>query len=147
VTEALDQDGSISGTVADAAATAGLHQTVPFTAHLGIGVVAAGPSSVTGRVAWQESLCTAGGALNGGVIMALADNVGALCAFLNLPSGAGGTTTIESKTNFLRAVRSGHATAIARPLHVGRRIIVVESDVLDDEKRLVARVTQSQAVL
>jgi 1,4-dihydroxy-2-naphthoyl-CoA hydrolase len=98
-------------------------------------------------VAWQESLCTAGGALNGGVIMARADNVGALCAFLNLPSGAGGTTTIESKTNFLRAVRSGHATAIARPLHVGRRIIVVESDVLDDEKRLVARVTQSQAVL
>ena len=79
--------------------------------------------------------------------MALADNIGALCAFLNLPAGAEGTTTIESKTNFLRAVRSGYATAIARPLHVGRRIIVVESDVVDDEKRLVARVTQSQAVL
>jgi 1,4-dihydroxy-2-naphthoyl-CoA hydrolase len=102
---------------------------------------------VTGRVAWQRSLCTAGGALNGGVIMALADNIGALCAFLNLPQGAAGTTTIESKTNFLRAIRAGHATAIARPLHVGRRIIVVESDVVDDEKRLVAKVTQSQAVL
>jgi uncharacterized protein (TIGR00369 family) len=147
MTAAPDEDGAISGTVADAAATAGLHQTVPFAAHLGIEVVAASPSSVTGRLAWQEKLCTAGGALNGGVIMGLADNVGALCAFLNLPAGAGGTTTIESKTNFLRAIRSGHATAIARPLHVGRRIIVVESDVLDDEKRLVARVTQSQAVL
>jgi len=134
-------------TVTDAAATAGLHATVPFAAHLGIEIVAATPSSVTGRLAWQESLCTAGGALNGGVIMALADNAGALCAFLNLPEGSGGTTTIESKTNFLRAVRSGHATVIARPLHVGRRIIVVESDVWDDEKRLVARVTQSQAVL
>jgi 1,4-dihydroxy-2-naphthoyl-CoA hydrolase len=131
----------------DSAATTSLHGTVPFAAHLGIEVVAASPSSVTGRLAWRESLCTAGGALNGGVVMALADNLGALCAFLNLPAGAAGTTTIESKTNFLRAVRSGYATAVARPLHVGRRIIVVESDVLDDEKRLVARVTQSQAVL
>jgi uncharacterized protein (TIGR00369 family) len=124
-----------------------LGKLVPFAAHLGIEVLAADAAEVRGRVAYAPSLCTAGGALNGGVIMALADNVGALCAFLNLPDGAEGTTTIESKTNFLRAVRSGHATAIARPLHVGRRIIVVESDVVDDEKRLVARVTQSQAVL
>jgi len=142
-----DGPDSVSGSVTDEAATAMLHQTVPFAAHLDIEVVAASPTAVTGRVAWQESLCTAGGALNGGVIMALADNLGALCAFLNLPQGSAGTTTIESKTNFLRAIRSGHATAVARPLHVGRRIIVVESDVLDDEKRLVARVTQSQAVL
>lgn len=134
-------------TVADSAATASLHASVPFAAHLGIEIVAATASSVTGRLAWRPELCTAGGALNGGVIMSLADNVGALCAFLNLPSGAGGTTTIESKTNFLRAVRGGKATAVARPLHVGKRIVVVESDVLDDEKRLVAKVTQSQAVL
>lgn len=131
----------------DEAATALLRQMVPFAAHLGIEMLRADPAEVSGRVTWSEQLCTSGGALNGGVIMALADNVGALCAFLNLPEGANGTTTIESKTNFLRAVRSGTATAVARPLHVGRRIIVVESDVLDDEKRLVARVTQSQAVL
>lgn len=134
-------------TIADSAATASLHASVPFAAHLGVEIVAATPSEVTGRLGWRAELCTAGGALNGGVIMALADNVGALCAFLNLAQGAGGTTTIESKTNFLRAIRGGNATAVARPLHVGRRIIVVESDVLDDEKRLVAKVTQSQAVL
>jgi uncharacterized protein (TIGR00369 family) len=127
--------------------TIDLGKLVPFAAHLGIEVLAADAAEVRGRVAWSEPLCTSGGALNGGVLMALADNIGALCAFLNLPSGAEGTTTIESKTNFLRAVRSGYATAIARPLHVGRRIIVVESDVVDDGKRLVARVTQSQAVL
>ncbi|TDV41772.1 PaaI family thioesterase [Actinophytocola oryzae] len=131
----------------DAAATASLHALVPFARHLGIEVLAATPARVTGRLAWREELCTAGGALNGGVIMALADNIGALCAFLNLPAGAGGTTTIESKTNFLRAIRSGHTISVARPLHVGKRIIVVESDVLDDEERLVGRVTQSQAVL
>ncbi len=131
----------------DEAATALLRQTVPFAEHLGIEMLRADKEEVRGRIAWAEALCTSGGALNGGVIMALADNVGALCAFLNLPAGAAGTTTIESKTNFLRAVRAGHAVAVARPLHVGRRIIVVESDVVDDDKRLVARVTQSQAVL
>ena len=128
-------------------ATEVLRQMVPFAAHLGIEMLSAEPTEVCGRVAHAPELCTSGGALNGGVIMGLADNLGALCAFLNLPEGATGTTTIESKTNFLRAVRTGYATCVARPLHVGRRIIVVESDVVDDEKRLVARVTQSQAVL
>lgn len=128
-------------------ATTSLHEMVPFAGTLGIEMLSSGPSEVRGRVAWAESLCTVGGALNGGVIMALADNTGALCAFLNLPEGSGGTTTIESKTNFLRAVRDGHATAISRPMHTGRRFVVVETDVVDDEERLVARVTQTQAVL
>jgi 1,4-dihydroxy-2-naphthoyl-CoA hydrolase len=124
-----------------------MHQNVPFAATLGIEVLAAAPTEVRGRIAWAESLCTSGGVLNGGVIMSLADNTGGLCAFLNLPEGSGGTATVESKTNFLRAVRDGHATAVSRPMHVGRRFVVVETDVLDDAERLVARVTQTQAVL
>jgi uncharacterized protein (TIGR00369 family) len=79
--------------------------------------------------------------------MGLADSTGGLCAFLNLPEGAGGTSTIESKTNFLRAVREGYAEAVSRPLHVGRRVIVVETDVVDPAGKLAARVTQTQAVL
>jgi uncharacterized protein (TIGR00369 family) len=128
-------------------ATASMHQTIPFAATLGIEVLAATPTEVRGRIAWAESLCTSGGVLNGGAIMSLADNTGGLCAFLNLPEGSGGTATVESKTNFLRAVRDGHATAVSRPMHVGRRFVVVETDVLDDAERLVARVTQTQAVL
>lgn len=124
-----------------------MHQTVPFTRTLGIELLENSASSVCGRLAWSEALTTVGGALNGGALMGLADNVGALCAFHNLPAGASGTTTIESKTNFLRAVRGGHATAVARPLHTGRRIVVIETDIRDDEDRLVARVTQTQAVL
>jgi uncharacterized protein (TIGR00369 family) len=85
--------------------------------------------------------------MHGGAIMALADTVGALVAFLNLPETAQATTTISSSSQFLRAVRSGTAVATARPLHKGRQTIVVETDVHDDEGRLVARVTQSQAVL
>jgi uncharacterized protein (TIGR00369 family) len=128
-------------------ATASFHEMVPFAATLGIEMLSSAPSEVRGRIAWAESLCTVGGALNGGVVMALADNTGALCAFLNLPEGSGGTTTVESKTNFLRAVNDGHATATSRPLHTGRRFVVVETEVHDDADRLVAKVTQTQAVL
>ncbi len=77
--------------------------------------------------------------------MTLADTVGAVCAFLNLPPGAT-TSTIESKTNFFRAVRSGHVEAVTRPLHVGRSTIVVQSDVFDADGRRVAQVTQTQSV-
>ena len=128
-------------------ATASLHEMVPFAGTLGIEMLSSAPSEVRGRVAWSEGLCTVGGVLNGGVIMALADNTGALCAFLNLPEGSTNTTTIESKTNFFRPVVDGYATAVSRPLHAGKRFVVVETDVLDDEERRVARVTQTQAFL
>jgi uncharacterized protein (TIGR00369 family) len=99
------------------------------------------------RLAWDASLCTAGGVLHGGALMALADSSGGACAFLNLPAGAAGTTTIESKTNFLRAVREGYVESRSRPLHTGRTVVVVETDLRDDRDRLVARITQSQLVL
>ena len=127
--------------------TALLRQSMPFTGLLGIEDVTAEPDRVTGSLAWDPSRCTSGGVLHGGALMGLADSVGGFCAFLNLPDGAVGTTTIESKTNFLRAVRSGRVSAVARPLHAGRLIIVVDTELRDDEGRLVARVTQTQAVL
>ena len=80
-------------------------------------------------------------------VMALADSLGAICAFLNLPEGSAGTTTVESKTNFMRAVRDGFIEAVSRPLHTGRTVIVVETDVRDASDRLVARATQTQLVL
>lgn len=123
-----------------------MHSAMPFTATLGIKVLSSGKDEVQSRLMWDSSLTTSGGVLHGGALMSLADATGGLCAFLNLPEGAG-TSTIESKTNFLRAVRGGSATAVSRPLHVGRRVIVVETDVLDGTGRLAARVTQSQAVL
>jgi 1,4-dihydroxy-2-naphthoyl-CoA hydrolase len=128
------------------AETEALLAMMPFAATLGIEAVTAAPERVTGRVRWDESRCTSFGVLHGGVLMALADSIGAYCAVLNLPEGAG-TSTIESKTNFLRAVRSGHVEARARPLHVGRTTIVIDTELYDDQERLVGRVTQTQAVL
>ena len=121
-------------------------ETMPFTAVLGAEALAASADEVRLRVAWDATRCTVGGVLHGGLLMALADSAGAWCAFLNLPSEAR-TTTIESKTNLLRAVRDGHVDAVARPLHVGRTTIVVDTELRDAAGRLVARTTQTQAVL
>jgi uncharacterized protein (TIGR00369 family) len=131
----------------DTKGTALFHRTMPFTERLGIEVLEHSPDVVRSRLAWADSLCTLGGALHGGVLMSLADANGAVCAFLNLPEGGKGTTTIESKTNFLRAVRDGHAVATSRALHAGRRVIVVETEIHDAEDKLIAKVTQTQVVL
>jgi 1,4-dihydroxy-2-naphthoyl-CoA hydrolase len=120
---------------------------MPFGRHLGIEAVSAGPDEVRLRLAWREELCTAGGLMHGGALMALADSAGGICAFLNLPDGAKGTATIQSSTSFLRPVRDGHVEAVSRPLSVGRNVIAVDTEVVDAKGRAVARVVQSQAVL
>jgi uncharacterized protein (TIGR00369 family) len=119
---------------------------MPLGATLGIRMFG-DADEVDATLEWAPGLCTAGGVLHGGVLMSLADAAGGVCAFLNLPAGATGTATIESKTNFLGAVREGTVTARARPLHVGKTTIVVETDVLDATDRRVARTIQTQAVL
>jgi 1,4-dihydroxy-2-naphthoyl-CoA hydrolase len=126
---------------------AGVWSTMPFAATIGSELLEADPSDVRAQIAWDASRCTAGGMLHGGVLMSLADSAAAVCAFLNLPEGAAGTTTVESKTNFLRGVTEGVVTASSTPLHKGRRFIVVETELRDNQDRLVAKVTQTQAVL
>lgn len=97
---------------------------------------------------WRAELCTANGLMHGGAVMALADAAGGACAALNLPAGSIGTSTIESKTNFLGAVREGRTvTATATPLHAGRSTIVVETELRTDDGRLVGKTTQTQSVL
>jgi uncharacterized protein (TIGR00369 family) len=120
---------------------------MPFAERLGIDVESASAEEVRGGLEWAADLCTAGGVIHGGALMALADSVGGLCAYLNLPEGASGTATIESKTNFFRAVREGRVAAVARPLHVGRSFVVVQTDVVDDGGRPVTTTIQTQAVL
>jgi uncharacterized protein (TIGR00369 family) len=131
----------------DTEGTTLFHHTMPFTERLGIEALEHSADVVRARLTWEDSLCTIGGALHGGALMSLADATGAVCAFLNLPEGAQATTTIESKTNFLRSVREGHVVATARALHAGRRVIVVETELHDAGGKLVAKVTQTQAVL
>src|SRR5262245_48597976 len=120
---------------------AALLDLMPFAGTLGIELLEAMPEAVTGRLTWAEGLCTAGGILHGGALMTLGDTLGAVCAFLHLPPGAR-TATIESKTNFFRAAGPGTITATATPLHVGRTVIVVQTDLRDDRERRIAQITQ-----
>jgi uncharacterized protein (TIGR00369 family) len=123
-----------------------VRESMPFARLIGVQLVSAAPEEVRGRLEWAPERCTTTDVLHGGALMAFADTVGAICAVLNLRPGEG-TSTIESKTNFFRAVRGGTVEAVTRPLHVGRTTIVVQTDLLDDQGRRVAQVTQTQAVL
>jgi 1,4-dihydroxy-2-naphthoyl-CoA hydrolase len=119
---------------------------MPFAEALGVEVESASAEEVHGELAWRPELCTAAGVLHGGALMAFADSLGAICAYLNLPAGAT-TATIESKTNFFRGVREGRVVGVSHPRHVGRSSIVVQTDITDGDGRAVALVIQTQAVL
>jgi uncharacterized protein (TIGR00369 family) len=123
-----------------------INALIPFANTLGIQMQEAGKEKVVARLPWREDLCTTMGVLHGGAIMAFADTLGAVCASLNLPKGAM-TTTIESKTNFFRAVTAGVVTGTTTPLHVGRRTIVVQTQLQREDGKPVALVTQTQAVI
>jgi uncharacterized protein (TIGR00369 family) len=131
----------------DTGLTETMRAAMPFVGALEIEGLSAAEGVVVARLAWAAERCTAAGVLHGGALMTLADAAAATCAFLALPTDATGTTTIESKTNFLRAVRSGWVTATAELVHTGRTTIVVQTDLRDDNGQLVARTLQTQAVL
>ena len=123
-----------------------IHEAMPLCKTIGIVTRIWQPDLVEMELAWDESLCTSAALMHGGAVMALADSAGGACAAANLSDGAG-TSTIESKTNFLGAVKDGVVTATARPLHVGSTTIVVETEVRRADGKLVAKTTQTQAVL
>jgi 1,4-dihydroxy-2-naphthoyl-CoA hydrolase len=127
-----------------AASAETLLDLIPFAGQIGIELLEAGPDLVRGRLEWSRERTTTADVLHGGAIMALADTCGGVCAYLNIPEGANGTATIESKTNFLRAITSGAAHAQTRPIHKGRTMIVLETEVLRDDGKLAAKVTQTQ---
>lgn len=124
-----------------------IRDTMPFAKLIGAELVEVTPELVRGRMEWAPERCTAGGLLHGGALMALADGCGGTCAFFNLPEGAVGTATIESKTNFMRGVREGAVMSTTRPLHKGRTTIVLETEIVREDGKLVAKVTQTQAFL
>ena len=122
-------------------------QTLPFADLLGVRYTEATRDRVVAKLTVREELCTRPAGLHGGAIMAFADTLGAAGTFLNLPDGAG-TTTIESKTNFVAAAPLGmELTGEATPIHRGRRTQVWQTRVTTPEGKLVALVTQTQLVL
>ena len=113
---------------------------------LGIRVVEATNERVVAELTIRDDLTTVGGSLHGGTLMAFADTIGATATMLNLPAGAG-TTTMESKTNFFAGARAGVVRAETTPLHRGKRTMVWQTRVTDDNGRLLSLTIQTQMVL
>ncbi|MDO9176321.1 MAG: PaaI family thioesterase, partial [Actinomycetota bacterium] len=62
-----------------------IHSSMPLCASLQMRGITWQPELVEIDLDWQPTLCTTGGALHGGALMALADAAGGACAAANLP--------------------------------------------------------------
>jgi uncharacterized protein (TIGR00369 family) len=121
---------------------------IPFADLKGVQFTEADKDRVVARMLVRADLCTAGQTIHGGAVMAFADSVGAAATVINLPEDAKGTTTLESKTNFIGGAKEGTTViATATPVHRGRRTQVWQTRVETEQGKLVALVTQTQMVL
>jgi uncharacterized protein (TIGR00369 family) len=122
------------------------HPRINMPAHFGIRIVSAEKDKVVGEIDADARHLNNRGIIHGGALMAFADDLGGMAAGLNKPPGTS-TTTIESKSNFFRASPPGKLTAVAVPIHVGRRTIVVQTSIFGTDGKLAALVTQTQLVI
>jgi uncharacterized protein (TIGR00369 family) len=125
-----------------------LSMKMPFAELKGVRFTEAEKDRVVAVMLVRPDLCTLNHTIHGGALMAFADSVGAAATVINLPEDAKGTTTIESKTNFIGGAREGTTViATATPVHRGRRTQVWQTRLTTEEGKLVAIVMQTQIVL
>lgn len=125
-----------------------IRKHIPFAGLLNIEVVSAEKDRIEARMLVRPDMCNPMRGLHGGAAMSLADTLGAMGASMNLPEGAKGTTTLESKTNFIGVAPEGETvTAVCTPLHIGRRTSIWQTRISSELGKTVALVTQTQMVL
>jgi uncharacterized protein (TIGR00369 family) len=123
-------------------------ERIPFAKLLGIEVTAMAADRVEARMQVKPEFCNPVQGLHGGACISIADTLGAMCAYRNLPEGAQGTTTLESKTNFIGVARVGETvTAVCTPVHIGRRTSIWQTKISTEAGKTVALVIQTQMVL
>jgi 1,4-dihydroxy-2-naphthoyl-CoA hydrolase len=118
---------------------------LPFAQLLGIEFISAEGDSLVARMLIRPELCTIGGIAHGGAIMSFADTLAAAAAFISLPAEARGTTTVESKTNFVASAPAG-STVIGRAtlIHRGKKTQIWQTLVATEDEKLVALIVQTQ---
>lgn len=121
---------------------------VSFIKTLGVKLVRADKDGVEGQLPVVQEICNHTPNVHGGAIMSLADALGAFGAWVHMPEGCENTTTIESKTNFIRPAMVGDTLhGVCKPLSIGRRLSVWQTDITRDDGKKVAQVTQTQIYL
>jgi 1,4-dihydroxy-2-naphthoyl-CoA hydrolase len=114
--------------------------------HFGIRIADANKDKLVGELDVDDRHLKNSGNVHGGALAAFADDLGGTLAGLNVPPGFR-TTTIESKTNIFRACLPGRLTGVAVPVHVGRRMIVLQISIYRADGTLAAMMVQTQMVL
>jgi len=114
--------------------------------HFGIRIAKADKDKLVGELDVNERHLNNSGHVHGGALAAFADDLGGTLAGLNVPPGFR-TTTIESKTSIFRACLPGRLMGVAVPVHVGRRIIVLQISIYREDAKLTAMMVQTQMVL
>jgi 1,4-dihydroxy-2-naphthoyl-CoA hydrolase len=118
---------------------------MPFAGDLGITLHEAGPERVVATLRWEPRLCTTNGVMHGGVLMSLADTVGALVVLLGLADGET-TATITSTTQMFRPLAAGEVRAVGVLLNRGRTTATAQTSLFDANDRLISQTTQIQAI-
>src|SRR5262245_28194667 len=103
---------------------------------LGVRALEVGPDRVTAEMEVKREHINRGGRVGGGVLMAMADVMGAAGSVAHRPPGYRGGT-LESKTNFFSAARGPVLRGVCIPLHVGRTTSVWQTSIMDAGGRVV----------
>lgn len=119
----------------------------PYSQSLGLELLTVSADEVQAKLVVREDMGNRNGVMHGGAIMGAADSIGGVAAAVNLDKGAS-TTTLESKTNFLRSVQIGdEITLTCIPLHRGRKTMIWQTTVTRPDGRPAAIVIQTQLTL
>ncbi|MFN3960872.1 MAG: PaaI family thioesterase [Parvularculaceae bacterium] len=119
----------------------------PFARMIGVKMTYVTKDRLEAEMLVTPDHCTIPATLHGGAMMAFADNMGGCGAFLNMPEGMM-TTTVESKTNFLRPAPVGQKVfAVTTPVHIGKSLQVWKTEISREDGKLAAIVTQTQMIL
>ncbi len=119
----------------------------PYSQSLGLELKSVEPEKVIATLRVRPDMGNRNGVMHGGAIMGAADSIGGVAAALNLEEGAS-TTTLESKTNFIRPIQiEDQITLTCIPLHRGRKTMIWQTTVALSDGRPAAIVTQTQLTL
>lgn len=121
-----------------------------FPGLMGLQLTEVGPERVVATMQVRPDLCTSGGILHGGAVMAFADTLGAIGTLVNLQQLGKdkGTTTVNSSTQFIGAAKVGTTvTGESTAFHRGKTTMVWQTLIKNEAGKLCAVVTQTQLVL
>lgn len=109
-----------------------------LVAHLDIKIVEVGDDYIKATMPVQNKSKQPLGLLHGGASAALSESIGSVAGVLILEDiGKEQIVGVELNANHLRSVKSGLVYSITRPVKVGRRIQVWNTEIFDESHNLV----------